>query len=94
MSEKVKIPNDLASFMKKNPTATFNDYLDERIVQSFIKDVEERSCTDSDPFELFIKDLDKVLEKHYPDTDYQWAYPSDSWIELKLWIKHKEASDE
>jgi len=52
MSEKVNIPNDLSDFMKKNPTANFNDYLDELMVQAFIKDVEEKG-KDAEPFDLF-----------------------------------------
>ena len=46
---------------------------------------EEREYKDTDTFELFKKDLDKVLEKHYPNTDYQWDYLDDHWIELKVW---------
>lgn len=41
-TQEVKIPNDLLHFMKNNPTANFNDYLDELMVQSYIKDVETR----------------------------------------------------
>ena len=37
----VEIPLDLATFIKKNPSANFNDYLEEKIVQKFIKENEE-----------------------------------------------------
>ena len=47
----------------------------------------ERDYKDTDTFELFKKDLDKVLEKHDPNTDYEWDYLSDKWIELRVWIK-------
>ena len=50
----------------------------------------ERDYKDTDTFELFKKDLDKVLEKHYPNTDYEWDYLSDKWIELRVWIKEKK----
>ena len=52
MSEKVNVPNDLSDFIKKNPTANFNDYLDELLVQAFIKGVEEKG-KDAEPFDLF-----------------------------------------
>ena len=57
---------------------------------------EERGYKDTDTFEMFKKDLDKVLEKHYPDTDYQWDYLDDHWVELTLWIREpiEETSDE
>ena len=57
---------------------------------------EERGYKDTDTFEMFKKDLDKVLEKHYPDTDYQWDYLDDHWVELKVWLKEpiEEVSDE
>ena len=56
---------------------------------------EEREYKDTDTFELFKKDLDKVLEKHYPNTDYQWDYLDDHWIELRVWlIEPWEVSDE
>jgi len=62
MSEKVNIPNDLSDFMKKNPTANFNDYLDELMVQAFIKDVEEKG-KDAEPFALFKKKTVVVKEE-------------------------------
>ena len=37
---KVKLPKDLSNFKNKNPDANFNDYLDELIVQEFIKENE------------------------------------------------------
>ena len=62
MSEKVNIPNDLSDFMEKNPTADFNDYLDELLVQAFIKGVEEKG-KDAEPFELFKKKTVVVKEE-------------------------------
>ena len=48
---------------------------------------EERGYKDTDTFELFKKDLDRILEKHYSNTDYEWDYLSDNWIEVKLWLR-------
>ena len=48
---------------------------------------EERGDKDTDTFELFKKDLDRILEKHYSNTDYEWDYLSDNWIEVKLWLR-------
>ena len=67
MSEKVNIPSDLSDFMKKNPTANFNDYLDELMVQAFIKNVEERSHKDAEPFELFKKKAMTVAKEEKSD---------------------------
>jgi len=39
----VEIPLDLATFIKNNPGANFNDYLEEKIVQRFIKENEKES---------------------------------------------------
>ena len=30
-------------------------------------------------FSDFKEDLDKVLEKYYPNTDYEWEYYDDNW---------------
>ena len=39
----VEIPLDLATFIKNNPSANFNDYLEEKTVQRFIKENEKEN---------------------------------------------------
>jgi len=39
----VEIPLDLANFIKNNPSANFNDYLEEKTVQRFIKENEKEN---------------------------------------------------
>tara|TARA_B100000073_G_scaffold339936_1_gene339045 strand:- start:465 stop:815 length:351 start_codon:yes stop_codon:yes gene_type:complete len=97
MSEKVNIPDDLSDFMKKNPTADFNDYLDELMVQAFIKDVEEKS-KDAEPFGLFKTKAMSVVktDPRYWDCECDENYIHDKSIEPKCAVcgsEHDECSD-
>lgn len=42
---------------------------------------EDRDINESKKFNDFNKDLNKVLEKHYPNTDYLWEYYDENYIE-------------
>jgi hypothetical protein len=42
---------------------------------------EDRDINESKKFNDFNKDLNKVLEKHYPNTDYEWEYYDENYID-------------
>jgi hypothetical protein len=61
---------------------------------------------DSKKFSDFKTDLDKVLEKHYPNTDYEWEYYDEDyndalstdtnakWRLVKIYLDVEELNDE
>jgi len=43
--------------------------------------IEEKYLCDSKKFTDFKTDLDKVLQKHYPNTDYEWEYYDEGYVD-------------
>jgi hypothetical protein len=66
----------------------------------------EKYLCDSKKFSDFKTDLDKVLEKHYPNTDYEWEYYDEDyndalstdtnakWRLVKIYLDVEELNDE
>ena len=42
---------------------------------------EDRDINESKKFNDFNEDLNKVLEKHYPNTNYEWEYCDENYID-------------
>jgi hypothetical protein len=66
----------------------------------------EKYLCDSKKFSDFKTDLDKVLEKHYPNTDYEWEYYDEDyndalstdtnakWRLVKIYLDVEEINDD
>jgi hypothetical protein len=66
----------------------------------------EKYLCDSKKFSDFKTDLDKVLEKHYPNTDYEWEYYDEDyndalstdtnakWRLVKIYLDVEEVNDD